>query len=100
MCYWAVNFEGHPYTTYTSMELYLVTLKHFFFLIWLTLSFIWVCGNIAGAYDAIEDIIFVADELGSLYYLFPIAMITLPPLILGAIFKVITWIVERSNIYK
>ena len=95
-----MDFEGHPYTKYSSKELYLVTLKLFLFLIWLTLSFIWVSGIIAGTYDAIEDIIFVADEVGSLYYLFPVAMIILPPLILGEIFKVIAWIVESLTIYK
>lgn len=77
-----------------------MTLKRFFFGIWLTLSFIWVCGIAAGTYDGIEDIIFVADELGPLYYLFPVSMIILPPLILGAILKVIAWIVEGLNLYK
>ena len=75
-------------------------LKRFLFWIWLTLSFIWVCGVTAGTYDGIKDIIFVADELGPLYYLFPVATIILPPLILGIILKVVAWIVEGLNIYK
>lgn len=82
------------------MELYLLTLKRFFFGIWLTLSFIWVCGIAAGTYDGIEDIIFVADELGPSYYLFPVSMIKLPPLILGAILKVFAWIVVGLNLYR
>jgi len=77
-----------------------VTLKRFFFGIWLTLSFVWVCGIAAATYDGIEDITFVADELGPLYYLFPVALIILPPLILGAILKFIAWIVEGLNLYK
>ena len=82
------------------MELYLLTLKRFFFGIWLTLSFIWVCAIAAGTYDGIEDIIFVADELGPSYYLFPVSMIKLPPLILGAILKVFAWIVVGLNLYR
>ena len=73
---------------------------NFLFKIWLTLSVIWVCGVTAGTYDGIEDIIFVADELGPLYYLFPISMILLPPFILGIVLKVIAYIVKRLNIYK
>ena len=77
-----------------------MTLKRFFFGIWLTLSFVWVCAIAAATYDGIEDIVFVADELGPLYYLFPVALIILPPLILGAILKFIAWIVEGLNLYK
>tara|TARA_Y100001934_G_C11897571_1_gene560682 strand:- start:253 stop:540 length:288 start_codon:yes stop_codon:yes gene_type:complete len=95
-----VDFEDHPCIKYTSKELYLLTLKQFFFGIWFTLSFIWVCGVAAATYDGIKDIIFVADELGPLYYLFPVAMIILPPLILGVILKVIAWIVEGLNLYR
>tara|TARA_B100000676_G_scaffold286303_1_gene315759 strand:- start:586 stop:873 length:288 start_codon:yes stop_codon:yes gene_type:complete len=95
-----VDFEEHPCIKYTSKELYLLTLKQFFFGIWFTLSFIWVCGVAAATYDGIKDIIFVADELGPLYYLFPVAMIILPPLILGVILKVIAWIVEGLNLYR
>jgi len=73
---------------------------NFLFKIWLTLSVIWVCGVTAGTYDGIEDIIFVADELGPIYYLFPISMILLPPFILGIGLKVIAYIVKRLNIYK
>ena len=73
---------------------------NFLFKIWLTLSVIWVCGVTAGTYDGIEDIIFVADELGPIYYLFPISMILLPPFILGIVLKVIAYIVKRLNIYK
>ena len=73
---------------------------NFLFKIWLTLSVIWVCGVTAGTYDGIEDIIFVADELGPIYYLFPISMILLPPFILGIVLKVIGYIVKRLNIYK
>ncbi len=95
-----MDFEDHPCIKYTSKELYLLTLKQFFFGIWFTLSFIWVCGVAAATYDGIKDIIFVADELGPLYYLFPVAMIILPPLILGVILKVIAWIVEGLNLYR
>ncbi len=95
-----MDFEEHPCIKYTSKELYLLTLKQFFFGIWFTLSFIWVCGVAAATYDGIKDIIFVADELGPLYYLFPVAMIILPPLILGVILKVIAWIVEGLNLYR
>ena len=95
-----MDFEEHPCIKYTSKELYLLTLKQFFFGIWFTLSFIWVCGVAAATYGGIKDIIFVADELGPLYYLFPVAMIILPPLILGVILKVIAWIVEGLNLYR
>ena len=95
-----MDFEEHPCIKYTSKELYLLTLKQFFFGIWFTLSFIWVCGVAAATYDGIKDIIFVADEFGPLYYLFPVAMIILPPLILGVILKVIAWIVEGLNLYR